>query len=135
MRVLYCGSVFTYAVSVISTLTICAIPLINLWLGWFPLTITRSFLITFCVYFASVLLLKYGAAAISAPCIHGKEMREMAFASCASNLFCIFFLYADLAALPYKVHFQVGPTLQASILQHACAVHKGASHVWHPDVL
>ena len=53
MRVLYASSVYTYLVSVLATLTLTAIPLINLWLGWFPLQINEAFIVSFVVYLFS----------------------------------------------------------------------------------
>ena len=102
MKLMYCSSVYTYLVSIMASLTLSAIPLINLWLGWFPLHITTSFIISFTLYFLAGILLKYG------PAMGGDvTVRGIWFASCANILFCLTYLWAFLFALPGKVHFKV----------------------------
>lgn len=68
-----------------------------------------EFVISFAVYFLATALLKYG------PTLGNKKLTRQAvwFASCANSLFCISYLYAALAALPYKVHFQVSSSSPA----------------------
>ena len=123
MRLMYCTSVYTYLVSVLATLTLSAIPLINLWLGWFPLVITTSFIISFTLYFMAGILLKYG------PVIGGQvTIQGIWFASCANTLFCPTYLWAFIFALPGKVHFKVSNMLlcRFHVIIDGCAKDRAA---------
>ena len=38
MRALYCMSVYTYLTSILATFTFTLVPILGLWLGWFPVS-------------------------------------------------------------------------------------------------
>ena len=59
MKLMYSSGVWSYVVGAITTPTFILIPLITIWIGVFPIIITRKFTLAATIYGASIYLLQY----------------------------------------------------------------------------
>ena len=95
MKLMYSSGVWSYVVGAITTPTFILIPLITIWIGVFPIIITRRFTLAATIYAVAIQLLQYqvkkawcAATPPELPALHSKPVPTCTRCLCAALLWC-----------------------------------------------
>ncbi|KAK9810557.1 hypothetical protein WJX73_000559 [Symbiochloris irregularis] len=98
MRLLYCSGVWAYVVGAITTPTFILIPMITVWIGVFPIVISRHFALAATIYGVATNLLQYLVTKYS-------HTEALWFANLANNLLWWAYVKAAWRSLMARIFF------------------------------